>query len=69
VIAAVEAGLGISFISKLAAMPAEGAGRLKIVDTFEPYKREFYLVTHTDAENTPMIRQFSEIIDENLKRE
>lgn len=63
VIAAVEAGLGISFISKLAAMPAERAGRIKIVDTFEPYQREFYLVTHSDAENRPIIRQFSEIVD------
>jgi DNA-binding transcriptional LysR family regulator len=63
VIAAVEAGLGISFISKLAAMPAERAGRIKIVDTFDPYEREFYLVTHTDAENRPIIRQFSEVVD------
>ncbi len=64
VIAAVEAGLGISFISRLAAMPAQRAGRIKIVDLFEPYERKFYLVTHTDAENTPMIRQFSEIVNQ-----
>ncbi|MBS8265906.1 LysR family transcriptional regulator [Mesobacillus boroniphilus] len=63
VIAAVEAGLGISFISRLAAMPAEGAGRIKIVDTFEPYEREFYIVTHTDDENRPIIKQFTEIVD------
>ena len=67
VIAAVEAGLGISFISRLAAMPAERAGRIKIVDTFEPYERVFCLVTHTDAENHPMIRQLSDIIQENHK--
>lgn len=64
VIAAVEAGLGISFISRLAAMPAQRAGRIKIVDLFEPYERKFYLVTHTDAENTPMIRQFTEIVNQ-----
>ena len=69
VIAAVEAGLGISFISKLAAMPAQRAGRIKIVDTFEPFEREFYLVTHTDAENRPMIRQFSEVVERPLKQE
>lgn len=69
VIAAVEAGLGISFISRLAAMPAQKAGRIKIVDTFEPYERKFYLVTHTDAGNTPMIRQFSEIVEENHKQQ
>ncbi|WLR55665.1 selenium metabolism-associated LysR family transcriptional regulator [Mesobacillus subterraneus] len=62
VIAAVEAGLGISFISRLAAMPAEKAGRIKIVDTFEPYEREFCLVTHSDAENRLIIRQLSEIV-------
>ncbi|MBT2643417.1 LysR family transcriptional regulator [Bacillus sp. ISL-41] len=64
VIAAVEAGLGISFISRLAAMPAEKAGRIKIDDTFEPYEREFYLVTLADAENTPMISKFSEIVNQ-----
>ncbi|MCM3574816.1 selenium metabolism-associated LysR family transcriptional regulator [Mesobacillus subterraneus] len=64
VIAAVEAGLGISFISRLAAMPAQRAGRIKIVDLFEPYERKFYLVTHTDAENTPIIRQFTEIVNQ-----
>jgi DNA-binding transcriptional LysR family regulator len=69
VIAAVEAGLGISFLSRLAAMPAQKAGRIKIVETFEPYERKFYLVTHTDAENTPMIRQFSEIVEENDRKE
>ncbi|MGV2939917.1 selenium metabolism-associated LysR family transcriptional regulator [Mesobacillus sp. LC4] len=63
VIAAVEAGLGISFISRLAAMPAQKAGRITIVDTFEPYEREFCLVTHSDAENRPIIRQFSDIVD------
>lgn len=62
-IAAVEAGLGISFISRLAAMPAQKAGRIMIVDTFEPYEREFCLVTHSDAENRPIIRQFSDIVD------
>jgi DNA-binding transcriptional LysR family regulator len=67
VIAAVEAGLGISFISRLAAMPAQRAGRIKIVDTFEPYERAFYLVNHIDAENRPMIRQFSEIVDARVK--
>lgn len=65
VIAAVEAGLGISFISRLAAMPADRAGRIKIIETFEPYEREFYLVTHIDAEIRPIIRQFSEVVNES----
>jgi DNA-binding transcriptional LysR family regulator len=67
VIAAVEAGLGISFISKLAAMPAARAGRISIIETFEPYEREFYFVTHVNSENRPIIRQFSEIVGENLE--
>lgn len=63
VIAAVEAGLGISFISRLAALPAAKAGRIQIIDAFEPYKREFYLVTQSDGENRPLIKKFAEIVD------
>ncbi|WP_170169182.1 selenium metabolism-associated LysR family transcriptional regulator [Mesobacillus subterraneus] len=63
VIAAVEAGLGVSFISKLAALPAAKAGRIAIIDTFEPFEREFYLVAHADAESRPIIKQFTEIVE------
>lgn len=63
VIAAVEAGLGISFISRLAAMPAAKAGRIRIIETFEPYEREFYLVSQSDAESRPLIKQFTEIVN------
>ncbi|WP_079506985.1 selenium metabolism-associated LysR family transcriptional regulator [Mesobacillus jeotgali] len=62
VIAAVEAGLGISFVSRLAAMPAAKAGRISIINNFEPYEREFYLVSHSDAENRPLIKQFTEAV-------
>lgn len=62
VIAAVEAGLGISFISKLAAHPAAKAKRIQIIDHLEPYQRAFYFVTHTDNENRSLIKQFAEIV-------
>lgn len=62
VIAAVEAGLGISFISKLAALPAAKAERIKIIDQFEPYKRDFYLAAHVDYENRPLIKPFFDMV-------
>lgn len=62
VIAAVEAGLGISFISRLAALPAAKAGRIQIIDHIEPYQRAFYLVTHADEQNRSIIKQFTEIL-------
>ncbi|MCM3663401.1 selenium metabolism-associated LysR family transcriptional regulator [Mesobacillus subterraneus] len=62
VIAAVEAGLGISFISKLAALPAAKAGRVQIIDSFEPYQRDFYLAVLADAENRSIIKQFAGIM-------
>ena len=62
VIAAVEAGLGISFISKLAALPAAKAERIKVIDRFEPFQRDFYLAAQIDSENRPLIKHFFEIM-------
>lgn len=62
VIAAVEAGLGISFISRLAALPAAKAGRIQIIDHFEPYQRAFYFITHKEAENRSIIKQFTQTL-------
>jgi DNA-binding transcriptional LysR family regulator len=62
VIAAVEAGLGISFISKLAALPAAKANRVQIIDKFEPFHRNFYLTTSTDTENRPIIKEFIDLL-------
>jgi DNA-binding transcriptional LysR family regulator len=58
VIAAVEAGLGISFISKLAALPAAKANRVQMIEKFDPFHRNFYLTTLTEAENRPIIKEF-----------
>jgi DNA-binding transcriptional LysR family regulator len=63
----VEAGLGISFVSRLAAMPAVKTGRIAIIDSFAPYDREFYLVAQSDAENRPLIKQFTDaVMDSSL---
>lgn len=66
VIAAVEAGLGISFISRLAAQPAAKAKRIQIIDQFEPYQRAFYLITQADNQNRSIIKQFAETISSAL---
>jgi DNA-binding transcriptional LysR family regulator len=61
VIAAVEAELGISFISKLAALPAVRANRVQMIDIFEPYERNFYFTILKEAENRPIIKEFINI--------
>ncbi|MHC0038832.1 selenium metabolism-associated LysR family transcriptional regulator [Pseudoneobacillus sp. C159] len=58
VIAAVEADIGISFISKLAAIPAAKANRVRMIEYFPPYQRSFYLTNLIDAENRPIIEEF-----------
>jgi DNA-binding transcriptional LysR family regulator len=62
VISAVEAGLGISFISKLAAVPAVKANRIKMIETLKPYQRNFYVSTLSESENRPIIREFVEFL-------
>jgi DNA-binding transcriptional LysR family regulator len=62
VIAAVEAGLGISFISKLAALPAVKANRVQMVENIDPIQRSFYFTTLKDAENRPIIKEFTNLI-------
>ncbi len=62
VIAAVEAGLGVSFISKLAAVSAAKANRIEIIEQFLPFQRNFYLATLPDEENRPIIEAFAEIL-------
>jgi DNA-binding transcriptional LysR family regulator len=61
VIAAVEAGLGISIVSMLAALPAVKAKRIQMIEPKEPYEREFFLTTLTEAENRPIIKEFTNL--------
>jgi DNA-binding transcriptional LysR family regulator len=62
VITAVEAGLGISFVSRLAALPAERANRIKIIEALAPYQRNFYLSTLSETENRPIIKEFVDFL-------
>lgn len=62
IISAVEAGLGISFVSKLAAVPAEKANRIRIIETTQPYDRQFYFTALREAMNRPVIREFADVI-------
>jgi DNA-binding transcriptional LysR family regulator len=62
VISAVEAGLGISFVSKLAADPAARANRIKIVETLKPYQRSFYFSVLSETVNRPVIREFTDLL-------
>ncbi|MDP4154864.1 MAG: selenium metabolism-associated LysR family transcriptional regulator [Bacillota bacterium] len=63
VISAVEAGLGVSFISKLAAVPAVKANRIRMIETLQPFKRNFYFSTLSESENRPIIREFVDFLD------
>lgn len=58
-IASVEAGVGISCVSKLAAIPAANSGRIQIAEKLEPFKRSFYLSTLDKNINNPIIKEFS----------
>lgn len=62
VIAAVETGLGISFISKLAALPAVRAKRVQMIENFRPFQRSFYFTLLAEAQNRPIIKEFAELL-------
>jgi DNA-binding transcriptional LysR family regulator len=62
VISAVEAGLGISFVSKLAAKPAAQMNRIRIIETVQPYERNFYLTALEDQLQHPIIKEFYQFI-------
>jgi DNA-binding transcriptional LysR family regulator len=66
VISAVEAGLGISLISKLAAVPAEKANRIKIIEPLKPYRRSFYFSTLAEAQNRPLIKVFADFLEKRI---
>lgn len=62
VISAVEAGLGISFISRLAAEKAENQGRVTQVDIEDiMIARKFYLATYKSRKEELLIKEFVKI--------
>jgi DNA-binding transcriptional LysR family regulator len=62
VIAAVEAGLGISFISKLAALPAAKSKRVELIERLDPFRRNFYFSVLKESESRPIVKEFAEIV-------
>ncbi|RKD24039.1 hypothetical protein BEP19_06420 [Ammoniphilus oxalaticus] len=59
VIASVEAGLGISAVSSLAAANAEKLGRIKVIDILDPQiQRKFYCSYLDDQKNQSVIASF-----------
>lgn len=57
-IAAVEYGLGISYISKLAARPAVESGRVQLVSEIEPFRQSYHLSYLSTREANPIIKAF-----------
>lgn len=65
VIAAVEAGIGISFVSKLAAAPAVKANRVQMIEGFKPFQRRIYLSILNETANRPIIKEFVNFLVKN----
>ncbi len=62
VISAVEAGLGISFISRLAAEKAEAQGRITQIEVEDmEITRNFYLAVHENRKDELMLKKFIDI--------
>jgi DNA-binding transcriptional LysR family regulator len=69
-IAAVEQGLGISLVSKLAVTRAITAGRVQLVSVVEPLSQKYYFCCLKSQANIPIIEKFfSVIIEETRHRE
>lgn len=63
-ISAVEAGIGVSCVSDLAAVPAMKAGRIKIIDGLSSIKRTFYLTMLQKKRNYPIIKAFGTFVQD-----
>lgn len=61
-IAAVEAGVGLSFVSQLAAQPAVKAGRIQIVSVMSAISRKFYLIYPKARKDYPTVKEWIETL-------
>lgn len=61
-ISAVEHGLGISYVSKLAATPAVKAGRIKILPEVKPMEQTYYMSYLEARKSHPILQAFMPII-------
>ena len=62
VISSVEAGLGVSFVSGLAASHALRLGRVRTVNFMLPLERRFYLAYLASGKNDPLLRGLIEFV-------
>jgi DNA-binding transcriptional LysR family regulator len=62
IIAAVEEGLGISFVSNLAARPAVNAGRVQLVSIMETFSQGYYLSYLKGRHDHPIIKEFVSLV-------
>ncbi|HET7580110.1 MAG TPA: selenium metabolism-associated LysR family transcriptional regulator [Bacillales bacterium] len=61
-IATVEQGIGISFVSKFAAAPAVAAGRIRLVSVIEPFSQSFYFSCLKNRREDPLIKAFASVV-------
>lgn len=57
-ISAVEYGLGISYVSRLAARPAVESGRVQLVSEMKPFRQSYHLSYLKARETHPIIKAF-----------
>jgi DNA-binding transcriptional LysR family regulator len=62
IIAAVEEGLGISFVSNLAARPAVHAGRVQLVSIMESFRQRYYLSYLKARNDNPITKEFVNLV-------
>ena len=62
IISSVEAGLGLSFVSRWAATPAANSGRVKIVPTTDLFTQTYFLSYFIGHDKFPRLKEFIEYI-------
>ena len=63
ILAGVQAGLGVSFVSKLASSKAHNCSRVQEVNVKDMnFKRNFYLAYNKNRKNEEIIEKFSEVL-------
>jgi DNA-binding transcriptional LysR family regulator len=67
-IAAVEAGLGLGFISQLAATPSVKAGRIRIISIMSNINQKFYICCLKGKQDHPTIKEFVNLVMEQVAK-
>ncbi|WP_077622457.1 selenium metabolism-associated LysR family transcriptional regulator [Sediminibacillus massiliensis] len=66
-ISAVEHGLGISYVSRLAAAPAVKAGRVQLVSEMKPFSQTYYMSYLRSMKAYPVVREFTSLVLQLVK--